>query len=110
MNINIICQTDPPHISIGNSSIQARPGETVLLTCSVDASPNITEFYWKFEQTVISSTANPTKYSGGTITDRTLKIFTAALSDVGSYYCVAINSLGNTTSSPINLILNGECD
>ncbi|XP_059165768.1 hemicentin-1-like [Physella acuta] len=96
----------PPHVSVGNSSIQARPGETIMLTCSVDASPNITEFYWKFEQTIISSTANPTKYSGGTITDRSLKIFTAAPSDVGNYYCVASNSLGTTTSLPVNLTLN----
>lgn len=78
------------------------------LNCGVDANPEITSYYWLKNVTIISSTANSSKYSGGTLGSRILTIFRSTFEDSGNYTCVAGNSVGNRTSDPVVLSVTGN--
>lgn len=86
---------------MSNTSITKNAGETIVLTCIVNSNPAITTFNWFKSDTAINSAANPSKYSGGTISNSNLTIFDASSSDIDNYSCYAINPLGNSRSTPV---------
>ncbi|KAH9489928.1 hypothetical protein Btru_038472 [Bulinus truncatus] len=91
-----------PTVTVSNTNITKNAGETIVLTCTVNSFPPITKFYWlKSDTTVINCTVNPSKYSGGSITNPTLVINNASSSDISNYTCVAENSAGTGRSNPV---------
>ncbi|CAL1547886.1 unnamed protein product, partial [Lymnaea stagnalis] len=53
-----------PRLTVTNATVTSSPGDTIILTCNVNANPNITSFSWTKSGVTISSSSNPTKYSG----------------------------------------------
>ncbi|XP_038581375.1 B-cell receptor CD22-like [Micropterus salmoides] len=88
-----------------NTSVSISPsglvsvGSWVTLTCSSRAKPPVSRFTW-FK----SSTDGPMTVSEGEV--YSFKV--TNVTDGGVYYCVAINDLGNETSSEIHLTVEGK--
>lgn len=102
---NLETFTDAPRVKVTNSTILVIVGQTITLNCSADASPPITVLFWAKSGRPIDIN-NPSKYSGGTIPEPTLRIFNAASSDTASdYVCVASNLLLSTFSIPVNVFV-----
>ena len=100
---------DRPTLTVSDSPVTSGEGGTILLTCVVDANPDITSFYWsRVGQGRISSASNPGKYGGGTIADQSLRIVGATSADSGQYFCTASNSIGTVTSSVVSVSVTSE--
>ncbi|KAK3098016.1 hypothetical protein FSP39_015356 [Pinctada imbricata] len=82
-------------------------GEDVTINCAWSGEPNATTIQWKRNDSVLDIGDN-TKYSGGTVTVPSLTIKSVALSDTGSYQCIAINAAGPGESSKVTLTLTGR--
>ena len=94
---------------MSDTPVTSGEGGTIVLTCIVDANPDITSFYWsRVGQGRISSASNPTKYGGGTITDQSLLIRGATSSDSGQYFCTASNDIGTVTSSVVSVSVTSK--
>ena len=100
--------TDVPRVLVTNSTVTVVAGQTITINCSVDAVPAISSLSWtKSGQTI--NVNNLSKYSGGTTNDPSLRIFSSASSDAGSdYICIAGNSVGTTSSSPVTVVVISE--
>ncbi|GFO02841.1 titin [Plakobranchus ocellatus] len=101
--------TYQPTLTVFNQPVARSAGETISLTCDLDSNPSATDFYWVKVDLVtgssvtINSAANPNKYFGGTLSETTLFILGAEISDSGSYRCVAVNTIGTTTSDVVDV-------
>ncbi|RUS78516.1 hypothetical protein EGW08_013728, partial [Elysia chlorotica] len=90
VQVNVVYR---PSLTVSNTPVTSGEGGTIVLTCVVDANPDITSFYWsKVGQGQLSSASSPTKYGGGTVGDQSLQIFGATSADSGQYFCTATNS------------------
>lgn len=71
----------------------------------VNSIPPATSIGWIKTQQGVTTTINVSlsKYSGGTISDPSLRIYDADLSDEGSYVCSATNIVGTGTSQEMSL-------
>ncbi|KAK6963488.1 hemicentin-1, partial [Biomphalaria glabrata] len=95
-----------PRLNVSSGSIVTTPGNTISLTCTVSANPNISSFYWsKVGSGLIDPSSNSNKYSGGTVANSTLTITGTQTQDSGNYTCTAGNTIGNTTSSFVSLLV-----
>lgn len=78
-------------------------GNNATISCFVLGG--CTGIIWEFQHNGVTSivdTSDSSKYSGGTVTCTTpsLTIYSFAVSDIGSYRCLAKNSIG-TAHSPV---------
>lgn len=103
---NFLLLTDAPKLTSTSSPITTVTGNSIILTCNVDANPSITDFYWRKSGSNISSSSHPEKYSGGTSTNTNLTIINTSKTDTGNYTCVAINSIGTSSSQPVTVVVN----
>ncbi|KAK0043006.1 hemicentin-1, partial [Biomphalaria pfeifferi] len=95
-----------PQLNVSSGSIVTTPGNTISLTCTVSANPNISSFYWsKVGSGLINPSSNTNKYIGGTVANSTLTITGTQTQDSGNYTCTAGNTIGNTTSSFVSLLV-----
>ncbi|KAK6963489.1 hemicentin-1, partial [Biomphalaria glabrata] len=95
-----------PRLNVSSGSIVTSPGSTISLTCTVSANPNISSFYWsKVGSGLIDPSSNTNKYIGGTVANSTLTITGTQTQDSGNYTCTAGNTIGNTTSSFVSLLV-----
>ncbi|XP_062603011.1 hemicentin-1-like isoform X19 [Saccostrea cucullata] len=94
-----------PSVEIPSFSYTVAFGSQIRLQCVVNSIPPATSIRWlKTYQGVTSAvTLNPSKYSGGTISDPSLRIFNAELSDEATYVCSATNIVGTGTSREMTL-------
>uniref|UniRef100_A0A8D8YC98 receptor protein-tyrosine kinase n=1 Tax=Cacopsylla melanoneura TaxID=428564 RepID=A0A8D8YC98_9HEMI len=79
------------------SPIYSKTGEEVLLRCSVLGTPPPTIIWYKDDKPLRLNPANPSR---GELKEgnQTLKIASSALTDEGSYKCVATNKVGTIHS------------
>ena len=98
-----ICRflTDKPRITV-QSPVDATEPQSTMLNCNVDALPALTSLTW-YKGGQLLDTSSTARYSGGTVSVPSLTIVKVGPADAGSYYCVASNSLGTTTSATITL-------
>ena len=101
---------DAPRLSVSGITVTASSGETIVLSCAVDANPVISDLYWTRANSgvAIDTINNPQKYSGGSTGSPSLIIFGADSSDTGQYTCVAVNSVGTSTSDVVLVSVTGR--
>ena len=101
---------DAPRLSVNGITVTASIGETIVLSCAVDANPVISDLYWTRANrgVAIDTVKNPQKYSGGSTDSPRLTIFGADSSDTGQYTCVAVNAVGTTTSDVVFVSVTGR--
>ncbi|XP_078326830.1 hemicentin-1-like isoform X8 [Crassostrea virginica] len=94
-----------PSVQIPSSSYSVAYGSQIRLQCVVNSIPPATSIEWRKTYQGVTTTINfgQSKYSGGTITDPSLRIFNADLSDEASYVCSATNIVGSGSSRDITL-------
>nr|XP_022324735.1 hemicentin-1-like isoform X36 [Crassostrea virginica] len=94
-----------PSVQIPSSSYSVAYGSQIRLQCVVNSIPPATSIEWRKTYQGVTTTINfgQSKYSGGTITDPSLRIFNADLSDEASYVCSATNIVGTGSSRDITL-------
>lgn len=84
------------------STVNINVSDSIILNCTVDASPEISFLYWtrtvKGVQFNISVNAE-----GGTISSPNLQFDNVQWTDTGTYTCHVGNELGNVTGSAIDL-------
>lgn len=76
-------------------------GNNATISCYVLG--DCTGIIWEFQHNGVTSivdTSDSSKYSGGTVSTPSLTIYNFAVSDIGSYRCLAKNSIG-TAHSPV---------
>lgn len=76
-------------------------GNNATISCYVLG--DCTGIIWEFQHngvTYIVNTSDSSKYNGGTVSTPSLTIYNFAVSDIGSYRCLAKNSIG-TAHSPV---------
>lgn len=85
-------------------------GNDLQLTCQYDASPPASDVLWKRNGTVIARNAsveindsrvNITQYNESQVQ---LIVSTTTLQDAGSYTCLVVNDLGNSSDTTIIVI------
>eukprot|EP00105_Crassostrea_gigas_P045483 XP_019929631.1 PREDICTED: hemicentin-1-like [Crassostrea gigas] len=94
-----------PSVQIPSSSYTVAYSSQIRLQCVVNSIPPATSIGWIKTQQGVTTTINVSlsKYSGGTISDPSLRIYDADLSDEGSYVCSATNIVGTGTSQEMSL-------
>ncbi|XP_065932028.1 platelet binding protein GspB isoform X4 [Magallana gigas] len=94
-----------PSVQIPSSSYTVAYSSQIRLQCVVNSIPPATSIGWLKTQQGVTTTINVSlsKYSGGTISDPSLRIYDADLSDEGSYVCSATNIVGTGTSQEMSL-------
>ncbi|XP_063428594.1 hemicentin-1-like isoform X17 [Mytilus trossulus] len=101
----------PPTVTVLQPSYSITVGNSVTLECTVSSVLPVTSVQWQRNVggiiTTITSTSNPNKYSGNTVTTPSLTISVTALSDTGDYTCFATNSVGTGQSTVTTLTVTG---
>ncbi|XP_071159627.1 hemicentin-1-like isoform X20 [Mytilus edulis] len=101
----------PPTVTVLQPSYSITVGNSVTLECTVSSVLPVTSVQWQRNVggsiTTITSTSNPNKYSGNTVTTPSLTISVTALSDTGDYTCLASNSVGTGQSTVTTLTVTG---
>ncbi|XP_071148708.1 hemicentin-1-like [Mytilus edulis] len=84
-------------------------GESVNLTCSVNANPPATIVYWEKKLNGIIKVMNneTTGIAGITVENPSMTLFHATDSDSGYYKCFAVNEFGQGYSSSVRLAVIG---
>ena len=96
------------------SAVVEEGNQSLVLGCSVVASPAATLISWTKDAIVLDTTSGTTttgsgpKYSGGTTVTPSLTINDVRRTDAGIYACVATNSEGVGTSP--NLRVDVTCE
>ncbi|XP_033751408.1 hemicentin-1-like isoform X5 [Pecten maximus] len=100
-----------PTVTIPQTVYTATTSSTVMLTCTVNASPFQTSVGWDrlvngiYQDAGISSN---NRYSGGTTNNPTLTITNSQPSDSGTYRCKATNQVGTGFSVTTQLTVSGN--
>ncbi|XP_033753605.1 hemicentin-1-like isoform X5 [Pecten maximus] len=99
-----------PVVTIAQPSYSVITGQTVVLTCIVNADPGHTQVLW--QRTVNGATNNVVidgnKYQGSVPNTPSLTITNAAQSDQAVYTCSATNAVGTGSSTTTTLTVTGS--
>ncbi|XP_035828095.1 hemicentin-1 [Aplysia californica] len=95
-----------PQLTVTDTPIITTTRAIISLTCIVDASPALTELFWTKVGVGRIEPSSSSKYSGGSVANPSLTIFSAEASDSGQYFCNALNSQGSTTSDAVSVTVN----
>ena len=76
--------------------------QSMTIACDVDALPALTSLTW-YKGGQLLDISSTSRYSGGTTITPNLTIVSVGPDDAGTYYCVASNSIGSTTSGTTTL-------
>ncbi|CAC5364617.1 HMCN [Mytilus coruscus] len=99
-----------PVVSVGDRTVAAEYGHSVILECNITADPQVLTVYWQKEhdgiQTNITSTTSD--IDGITISNPSLTIKETNESDSGIYICYAVNAVGHAHSNTTNLTVEGN--
>ncbi|XP_052103257.1 hemicentin-1-like [Mytilus californianus] len=101
-----------PTVTVTLSNYNTNIGGTVILGCTVDATPAATNVYWQRiinnQQQSIDTTSSNSRYSGSTVSSPSLVITNAQSLDEGNYICYATNSIGTSNSQQTYLNVLGN--
>ncbi|CAC5377805.1 unnamed protein product [Mytilus coruscus] len=101
-----------PAVTVTLSNYNTNIGGTVILGCTVDATPAATNVYWQRivnnQQQNIDTTSSNSQYSGSTVSNPSLVITNAQSLDEGNYICYATNSIGTGNSQQTYLNVLGN--
>lgn len=95
---------------MGDGTVTAEYGHSVLLGCSITADPPVVTVYWQKEHggIITNITSTTPGIDGITISKPSLKIKEMRESDSGVYICYAVNAVGHAHSKNINLSVEGS--
>ncbi|XP_033751335.1 hemicentin-1-like isoform X19 [Pecten maximus] len=99
-----------PSVTVPQSSYSVSLDDTVTITCTVSAVPSATSITWEYINSngaVSNINVANSRYSGGIVSNPSLVISTAQLSDQGTYRCKASNSVGTGQSQQVFLYVTG---
>lgn len=91
---------DVPVVNVPLSIYRANFGSDVTLDCEVTSNPFHTSVYWErtINNHMIEITTNSVKYGGSTVNNPSLTIHNFTANDIGSYRCLAVNSISTGLS------------
>lgn len=95
---------------MGDRTVTAEYGHSVILECSITADPTVVTVYWQKEHDGIKTniTSATSGIDGITISKPSLKIKETNESDSGIYICYAANVVGLAHSENITLTVEGS--
>lgn len=91
---------DVPVVNVPRSIYRAHFGSDITLDCHVTSNPFHTSVYWEriINDHMIEITTNSAKYGGSTVNNPSLTIYSFTANDIGSYRCLAVNSISTGES------------
>ena len=104
-------QTATPNVQIAQASYIVNLGGAVELVCIVSADPPVSSIAWTRTVNGVTTTVNIgslARYTGGTVSNPSLTILNAQVSDEGSYVCSAQSSAGTGQSGSTTLSVVGS--
>lgn len=101
----IFSSSDIPLVDVILTTITVKHGDDVALLCTVDSIPQHTVVYWikETEKGDIVLNHGTTGTIGMTVSNPSLSLKPASITDSGLYTCLASNIIGTGTSRPISL-------
>jgi hypothetical protein len=91
---------DVPVVNVLWSIYRANFGSDITLDCEVTSNPFHTSVYWQsiINDHMIQITTKSAKYGGSTVNNPSLTIHNFTVNDIGSYRCLAVNSISTGES------------
>ncbi|XP_069133964.1 serine-rich adhesin for platelets-like isoform X37 [Argopecten irradians] len=99
-----------PIVTVAQNAYSVVTGQTITLGCTVSATPTHTNVFWQRIDNGVATTLtiDGTKYSGSTVNNPSLTIFSSAANDATVYTCSATNAVGTGTSGQTTLAVTGS--
>ncbi|XP_060068235.1 hemicentin-1-like [Ylistrum balloti] len=99
-----------PSVTVPQSSYSVSLDDTATITCTVSAIPSATSVTWEYinaNGVVSNVNVADSRISGGIVSNPSLVISGATLSDQGTYRCKATNAVGTGQSQQVYLYVTG---
>ncbi|KAK7459750.1 hypothetical protein BaRGS_00038933 [Batillaria attramentaria] len=98
--------TYPPRIDMsGPDDLSSEQGQSVIIPCNFNATPDATSVVW-LRNGVVIDTSNPADYFGGTVSIPSLTVLDLQSSDNGYYRCRVTNAVDTSEGKNVSVFVS----